>query len=99
MIPLADRTPPLDVTSAAAHLGTTVSHVRRLVLERRIPFLKVGAKVRFLVADLDDWLLAQRVEPVNNTATWNALTRREPGLAPRLAAHPTPTSKRAVRHG
>ena len=37
--------------------------MRRLVFERRIPFLKVaGSKIRFFPADLDAWLAAQRVE-------------------------------------
>ena len=54
--------PLLDVPATAARLGTTVAHVRRLVFERRIPFFKVGGKVRFDPADLDRWLAAQRVE-------------------------------------
>lgn len=54
--------PPLDVEGAAAYLGTTVRHVRRLVGERRIPYAKLGGKLRFLPPDLDRWLEAQRVE-------------------------------------
>jgi len=37
----------LDSEALAAHLGITECHVRRLVAERRIPFVKVGRFVRF----------------------------------------------------
>jgi excisionase family DNA binding protein len=37
--------------------------MRRLVQERRVPFVKLGGtKVRFLVSDLDRWVAGQRVE-------------------------------------
>jgi excisionase family DNA binding protein len=35
--------------------------VRRLVAERRIPFLKVGRSVRFDPADVDAWLERAKV--------------------------------------
>jgi excisionase family DNA binding protein len=50
----------LDVEGAAAHLGTSQRHIRRLVEERRIPFIKLGpgrsARLRFDTARLDAWL-------------------------------------------
>lgn len=46
----------LDVAGAAERLGTTERHVRRLVSERRIPFVKVGDKVRFRPEDLERWI-------------------------------------------
>lgn len=49
-----------DVAQA---LGITERHVRRLVDERRIPFVKVGAFVRFEPAQVARWVEAQRVEP------------------------------------
>jgi excisionase family DNA binding protein len=59
----ADNQPLLDVVGAATHLGCSERFIRRLVQERRIPFVKLGGtKVRFLVADLDRWVLSQRVE-------------------------------------
>ncbi|MDQ3681383.1 MAG: excisionase family DNA-binding protein [Actinomycetota bacterium] len=54
-------------------MGVTPRFVRRLVAERRIPFLKVGRHVRFDPADLDAFLAAGRVEareggwPVRNS--------------------------------
>lgn len=57
--------PLLDVSSASIRLGCSERFVRRLVQERRIPFVKLaGTKVRFVAADLDDWVTSQRV--------WNA---------------------------
>jgi len=57
----------LDVDGAAAYLGTTTRHVRRLVEERRIPFIKLGpgrsARLRFDSARLDTWLEGYSFEP------------------------------------
>jgi excisionase family DNA binding protein len=48
----------LDVAGLAERLGVTERHVRRLVAERRIPFLKWGRLLRFdpceIAAFLDD---------------------------------------------
>ncbi len=54
----------LDVAGAAAHLGVTVAFIRRLVLERRVRYYKVGKFVRFRPADLDAFVEAGRQEPV-----------------------------------
>jgi len=60
------RTPLLDSDAVAEALGVTPRHVRRLVTERRIPFLKVGRFVRFDPAALNVWLDEQRVEPMSS---------------------------------
>jgi excisionase family DNA binding protein len=55
--------PLLDVSEAARHLGCSDRFIRRLVQERRIPFVKLaGTKVRFLLGDLDRWVESQIVE-------------------------------------
>ncbi len=54
---------PLSVPEAAERLGVTPRFIRRLVAERRIPYLKLGRHVRFDPADLDAFLTAGRVEP------------------------------------
>ena len=55
--------PLLDISAAAIHLGCSERFIRRLVQERRIPFVKLGGtKVRFLEFDLDQWVASQRVE-------------------------------------
>lgn len=57
----------LDVEGAAAYLGTSTRHIRRLVEERRIPFIKLGpgrsARLRFDAARLDAWLEEHSFEP------------------------------------
>jgi excisionase family DNA binding protein len=51
------------VDGLATRLGVTVRFVRRLVEERRVPYVKVGRLVRFDPAEVEGWLLANRVEP------------------------------------
>ncbi|MBN6036039.1 helix-turn-helix domain-containing protein [Amycolatopsis sp. 195334CR] len=54
----------LNVADAAVYLGTSVRFVRRLVAERRIAFHKFGAHVRLAVEDLETFVEASRVEPI-----------------------------------
>jgi len=59
----ADRDPLprlLDITALADHLGVTVRHVRRLVHERRIPFVKWGHLIRFDPDEVAAWLDGHR---------------------------------------
>lgn len=53
----------LDVTALADHLGVEVRHIRRLVHEKRIPFIKWGHLVRFDPAEVRAWLDRCRYEP------------------------------------
>jgi excisionase family DNA binding protein len=52
------------VAEAAAHLGVAEAFVRRLVLQRRVRFYKVGRYVRFRTADLNAFVDAGRHDPV-----------------------------------
>ncbi|HEX4491902.1 MAG TPA: helix-turn-helix domain-containing protein [Acidimicrobiia bacterium] len=52
----------VDIDTLAAHLGVSVRHVRRLVAERRIPFVKWGHLLRFDPIAIATWLDEQRVE-------------------------------------
>lgn len=53
----SDQLPALiTVDDLADRLGVTARHVRRLVAERRIPFLKVGWFVRFDTEEIAAWL-------------------------------------------
>jgi len=56
--------PLLDSSQIAGMLGITERHVRRLVLERRIPFAKVGRFVRFDPRDIERWVQAAKVPAV-----------------------------------
>jgi excisionase family DNA binding protein len=53
----------LDIGALAERLCVTERHVRRLVAERRIPYVKVGRFVRFDPVDVADWITAARVLP------------------------------------
>jgi excisionase family DNA binding protein len=57
----------LDITGLAEHLGVNVRHIRRLVAERRIPFIKWGHLIRFDPAEIATWIEQSRV-PVNGTS-------------------------------
>jgi excisionase family DNA binding protein len=60
---MAMATRLLDIRAAADRLACSERFVRRLVQERRIPFVKLaGTRVRFLAADLDQWIVDQRIE-------------------------------------
>lgn len=52
----------LDITALAERLGVTERFVRRLVAERRIPFLKIGKFIRLEPADVAAWIDQQRVD-------------------------------------
>lgn len=51
----------LDINGLAEHLGVTPRHVRRLVAERRIPFVKWGHLIRFDPDEIALWLERARV--------------------------------------
>lgn len=49
-----------DISAVAARLGVEVRHVRRLVAERRIPFIKWGHLLRFDPDEIELWIDAAR---------------------------------------
>ena len=53
----------IDIAAVAARLGVQVRHVRRLVHERRIPYVKWGHLIRFDPADIDAWIDRARRAP------------------------------------
>jgi excisionase family DNA binding protein len=55
----------LSVEEAAQRLGTSPRFIRRLIAERRIAFTKLGRHVRIDTKDIDTFIAAGRVEPVN----------------------------------
>ena len=46
----------LTMDELAERLGGTPRHIRRLVAERRVPFLRVGRFIRFDPAKIATWL-------------------------------------------
>ena len=51
----------VDINAVANVLGVEVRHVRRLVAERRIPFVKWGHLIRFDPTELTDWINIARI--------------------------------------
>jgi len=52
----------LTPQEAADRLGTSLRFVRRLIFERRMPFIKVGRHVRIAASDVEAFIAAGRVE-------------------------------------
>lgn len=46
----------LTIDQLADRLGVTTRHIRRLIAEKRVPYLKVGWLVRFDPAEITSWL-------------------------------------------
>jgi excisionase family DNA binding protein len=53
----------LDIAGVAEHLAVSERHVRRLVAERRIPYVKWGHLLRFDPDEVAEWLDASRRRP------------------------------------
>jgi excisionase family DNA binding protein len=54
----------VDIPGVAAYLDISPRFVRRLIAERRIPFVRVGRWIRFDLDRIDEWLADNRVEAV-----------------------------------
>lgn len=63
MAATADLPYLMDIATLAEHLGVSVRHIRRLVHERRIPFIKWGHLIRFDPVEVHAWLERCRYEP------------------------------------
>jgi excisionase family DNA binding protein len=53
----------LTVDQAAERLATKPRFIRRLIAEKRIPYVKLGAHVRIADQDVDAFIAAGRVDP------------------------------------
>jgi len=53
----------LHITALAELLGVQLRHVRRLVAERRIPFIKWGHLIRFDPVEVAQWIDTYRRRP------------------------------------
>ena len=56
----AETRPLMDLAAVAHRLGVNQRHIRRLVAERRIPYLKWGHLLRFDPDDIEAWLDSAR---------------------------------------
>jgi excisionase family DNA binding protein len=57
----SSRPPLIGVADVAEMLGVEVRHIRRLVYERRIPFVKWGHLIRFDPREVDAWIGAHSI--------------------------------------
>jgi excisionase family DNA binding protein len=83
----AGTRPLIDIATVAEWLGVGERHVRRLVSERRIPYVKWGHYVRFDPAHIDEWLRANEVPPtraLSREIVRGGVLDRRPRLAPTL---------------
>ncbi len=62
----------LDMETVARWLGTSIRHVRRLVTERKIPYLKIGHFIRFDERDVEVWIDRQKVIKLDNAVETRA---------------------------
>jgi excisionase family DNA binding protein len=53
----------ISIGDVANQLGVDVRHVRRLVHEKRIPYIKWGHLLRFDLAELEQWIDLHRRRP------------------------------------
>ena len=65
----------LTVEQAAKQMNMSVSHVRRLVSERRIAFHRLGRRVRLDPVDVRAYVDEGRVEPITEADVWRDLRR------------------------
>lgn len=54
----------VDIVGVSDLLGVSARHIRRMVFERRIPYLKVGRLLRFDRAEIAIWLERSKVDPI-----------------------------------
>jgi excisionase family DNA binding protein len=59
----------MTITEVADALGVAVRHVRRLVYERRIPYIKWGHLLRFDPTEIRTWIDKYRRHPGGPAAT------------------------------
>ncbi len=51
--------PLLDVSQAAAFMGTSDRHIRLLISKQEITVTRIGNKVRFRISDLNTYLFTK----------------------------------------
>ena len=86
----------VDITAVAKILGVDARHVRRLVYERRIPFIKWGHLIRFDPDEIKIWLNSNRT-PVGGQPPTPAPVRSLPHRRPTQAEPSDPSPRDQLR--
>ncbi len=76
----ADEPKVVDVSGAATYMGVSSRFIRRLVAEHRIAFYKLGGRIMFSKADLDQFIEDGKQEP-RDYESW--LLQGRKGQSPR----------------
>ena len=66
-MPASTQSSLLDINGVADRLGVETRHIRRLVAERRIPFIKWSRLLRFDPVEIDRWLDQARIPEAGST--------------------------------
>jgi excisionase family DNA binding protein len=64
--PVEEATALVDIEAVARLLGVSVRYVRRMVFEKRIPYVKVGRLLRFDMHEVAGFVEANKV-PAHDT--------------------------------
>lgn len=54
-----------DVKQLAEYLNVSISLIRKLVKNKDIPYVRLGAKILFSKIEIDKWLLEQQKDNLN----------------------------------
>lgn len=87
----------LTVKQVAEQLNVNERHIRRLVFERRIPYLKWGHLLRFDPVELEQWLYHARIVPSEPKLLTNPATRSALSAAWTAAINQQPVRGRGRR--
>ena len=90
----------LTIDQLAERLGVSIRHLRRLVAERRVPYLKVGWLVRFDPAEITAWLDGARHPQRSTTGDgliWPSVPRDRRQASGRFGASPRDHPVSALR--
>ena len=54
----------IDIHQVASYLGVSVHTLYKMISQRRIPYIKVGSRVKFDPLKLEEWIKQQTVMPM-----------------------------------
>jgi excisionase family DNA binding protein len=72
----------MDYGALSAYLKVAEGTLRHYVMDKSVPFVKVGTHVRFLKSEIDRWLLERNRRPEGRRAGKNGADNREGGQLP-----------------